>query len=383
MKTTTMTSMAVSVFSALNLVVAGATDSPPVPEGGETIPHGDFDRAFTMAAHAEWASRFRNATTNFALPGEGPHRRFSETPFFSTEGAARWRLEIESEPRLDELQLADFFMAAQVLVGGFDESGAVIGFYNPWWDALLVVETSGGSFRPGPGRQSKIPAVKRFRWVSGETFRGEAAGPTPSVSTVVPVGGEPLSAALWRARNGTVAAFDALYPPERGTEARRFVPSAFPDPSSSAMESEWNRIEARSAVRLRTLTLLADAPVQQARAGKIRDLLRTASRRMLRAHFRSPVHEFFVSSFASLPAELRSGFELYGYVPAETGTLFVFVNAELPRIYATVSFPPGDGNSEPDPDEVVFEWYDFDKAPELEKAWNEEKRTAAQNGRNR
>lgn len=354
-----------NLLLSMILFAAGANAATELPDEARA----DLDRATLLAIHADWAANLRRAAVN-----DGDAIASDKTAFFSAVEAAEWRSFVS--PELDSLQTGDFFLGAQVWMGPFDEKGAVLGFYNPWWDALLVIRTEGPEIRLTEGASPvAAPAVARFAWASGETLRSDPAAPHPASSTVIP-GDDPLSVSLWRAQTGALAAFNALCDRVQEDRPDRFPFASLPDPgNASAMRTEWERIEVRSAIRLRQITLLAENRIHQAVADRCRTLLRSGSRARLRAHFTSPAHAFFIDSFTTLPAagdaDLRGNFEIYGYIPAEAGTLFVFVNAEAPRLYATVSFPAG-REENADAGNVVFEWYDLDKASDFLSAWNEE-----------
>jgi len=348
---------------ALSTVVPLRADEPDLSE--EAVDAA-LSRGALFAMHAEWADGFRRTAVEDAEALE---------PFFTVSAYGDWKEKTREE--LDGTQLADFFNAAQVLVGAFGAQGAVLAFWNPFWDALLFVETRGGSL-PLPGGsvpEPEVPRVERFAWASGESFRGESPDEGfPRTGTVVPTAEEPLSVALWRVQKETVAAFDFLYPADPASKTVRFRTGV----ASPGSETDWSRIRARSALRLRMAPMLASNRVDFAVASRCTGLLRSGALWRLRDHFRDPDHDFFCSQLSELPPELRSEFELYGYVPTPAGTLYYFVETGVPRLFATVTVPAG-RLDRADGSEVSMEWYDLDRAGELLAAWNEE-RTAKKGG---
>lgn len=330
----------------------------------------DLDRATLLSYYAEWADKLRDSAIHFEDEAESV-----SLALFSSGAQSSWNRYVTAE--LNPLQQADFFLGAQTWMGPFDQSGAVIGFFNPWWNALLVVRSKGGDLQLSEKGEATPPEVERFAWISGETIRHRQSGTEPvqpAQDTVIPAE-LPLSVALWRAQRDALAYFESRCEKTAPDNPSRFSFKAFPDIESPEMAKEWERIQVRSALRLKQLELLSKNELGQALAVRSRDLLRSASRPRLRAHFSDPVHSFFVDTFSKLPAEgetnLRKGFEIYGYVPAEAGTLVVLVNAEVPRLYATVSFPRG-REEKPEAGDVIFEWYDFSDTGEFLKAWEKE-----------
>lgn len=259
-------------------------------------------------------------------------------------------------------QLADFFAGANVLVGPVSRNpispdsntaawSGVIGLYNPWWDAFLVL------------RLNDILRIDRLAFYGGEAFRGEASGRTSATSTVVPVE-EPLSRTLLRAQTKVVARFRELYPGEAAADEVR-IPSR-------GVSRDLAAVKSRAALRerlMRGFLASSDGGITgvSAVAGKAQDVFRHGDANRLRRFFADPARHAFCDAFAELPADLREGFGLYGYVPAKEGTLFVFLNPAMPRIYATVSFPAG-REEDADAGNVVFEWFDLAQAGEITQA---------------
>ena len=334
-------------------------DENPADVPAEAEVDATLSRGALFAMHADWADAFRRA----AIAGGS-----ALEPFFSADAMDEWKETTRAE--LDDVQLADFFTGAQVLLGAFDDEGAALAFWNPFWDALLFVRSGDGKLSLPGGRfsGSETPKTKRFAWSSGESFRGEPRdGGFPRTATTVPAEGEPLAVSLWRVQKETVATFDGLYPPDKAEKVRFRTGT-----DGLAPEAEWTRIRARSALRLRMAPMLAANRVDFAVASRCAGLLRTGALWQLRDHFRDPAHDFFCTTLSGLPPQLRSEFELYGYVPTPVATLYYFVETGVPRLFATVTVPAGRLGSA-SAGEVSMEWYDLDKAEELLAAWEEER----------
>ena len=140
-------------------------------------------------------------------------------------------------------RLRDFFIGAGIQVGPSDTDGCVCAMYNPWWDAVLLLELSGEP-RPGKGI-GKQARVDKLKLVGGEVFRGEAAGGRPSVLTVVP-DKDPLSVEIWRVEARTLARFRELCP----LDGRVRFPRGF---GAEAGTLGWEAVQARSALRIKLL----------------------------------------------------------------------------------------------------------------------------------
>lgn len=366
------------------LVSAGGSDLPDEPFGRDEL---------RGLMHAVQADRIRRAAVEdpASVPGTG---------MLSPSAGDAWRAMVAEAPsgakalRPPEFlpeQVSGFFAGATVLPGPFDARGAVFAYWNPFWDALLFVRTAGGSLpepdgasapppsgssgnflldefadsagsAPGPslpsGSRGTPPKVLEFVWLSGETFRGEPLAEGPArVRTVVPCGEDPLSVSLWRVQSATVARFRERF------EGARSV--AFGDGALRAdPAAEWTAIQSRAGLRLKTAAMLLHDPTNAAVAARCCALLRSGSERELRRFFDDRAGRFFCRTLAKLPPAARNGFEPYGFVPGPEGTLFLFVNADMPRFYATVSFPK-DRLSGPFAGAVQMEWYDLGRADEL------------------
>ncbi len=338
------------------LLLLCAVAAPPCLLAGEPPAEPsptDLDPATSRAMrHAVQADRIRRAAAAdpLSVPGTG---------LLSPAAADAWRAMVvrpsadgpaPATPAFTTEQLQDFFAGAMVLPGPFDGRGAVFAYWNPWWDALLFVRTANGNLS-----SADVPAVQSFVWTSGETFRGESES---GMSTVAP-SATPLSVALWRAQSATRACFRERIGEGAGRAVRLHRSVTDADPAA-----EWQRIQTRAGLRLRLASLLVGNPTNAAVAARCCALLRSGGKRELARHFDVREDRFFCRTLAALPAAVRAGFVPYGCIPAPEGTLYLFVNEEMPRLYATVSFPKGrlDG---PFAGAVQMEWYDLGEADAL------------------
>ncbi len=309
--------------------------------------------------------------------------------FFEETAANRWREEVSpvvegaSPVKFSAEQLSDFFVAAEVFLGPFNDKGAVIAYYNPWWDAILLTRTVVKNGLPEPDAEdsAKAPRIEEFEWLSGETFRGETPPPDLAktcILTVVPEA-DPISVEVWRRQRATLDRFNNVYGDEPVIQELRLNLRRIA-PGGVDRVVELNRIQVRAGLRLKLLSLQMKSEEAVGVAKRVTDLLRSSSVVMFKRHFTSPDHEFFCETFTQLNRRVfRKGFVPYGYVPTSEGALYVFVNAHLPRLYATVSMPKGLVDNATDKP-AIFEWYDLDQATEHLVAWEEDKAAKASAG---
>ncbi len=266
---------------------------------------------------------------------------------------------------------ADFFRGAIPLAGPYSGRKMVMGLYNPHWDAILLVLVSGNLPKNEDDlEEMRLPKGTGLLFMSGEAFRGEATG-EPDFSTVLPGGGgrgphpdEPLSPGIWRAQVRTMRRFNELYP-AAAEEDPRLKASALGEIDTDA---DMERLIARVGVRLRCLVGLHQTPEWRAVAERMEQVLQLGLGSQMKRYFQNPIHEEFIDTYAKLPKTLKTGFRAYGCVANREGTLYLLVNQDYPRLYATVSVPVGRIRN-PDAGTVDFEWYDLDQAEALLAAW--------------
>ncbi len=265
---------------------------------------------------------------------------------------------------------ADFIRGAIPLAGPFSGERMVMGLYNPHWNAIMLFEVEGELPKTEEEADKKLPKATKMRFMSGEAFCGEHPE-EPDFSTVLPGGAgrgafpdEPLSPGLWRAQAKVMRRFNELYP-ARADDDPRLKESALGEIDTGR---DMEMLIARVAVRLKGLEGMHLTPEWRAVAGRVERVLQLGLRSQMKRYFENPLHDTFVETFSKLPRSLKLGFRAYGCVANEEGTLYLFVNQDFPRLYATVSVPKGRLEN-PDAGTVDFEWYDLDQAEELLKVW--------------
>ena len=274
------------------------------------------------------------------LAAEAPEK--AAEGFFDTRTKLRWERLTKDFSRE---QLRDFFLGALIFHGGFSTESAVAGFYNPWWDAILLTESSG---LPG------IPKISKFYFLAGETFRGEKITEIPDYSGVVSFK-DPLSINVTKLQQKTLAAFNKLY-----SSIKQNSLLEHPD---SRDKDNMKAIEMRSAIRLKLISELIANKAHYKEAWYLAQIMQTGVKRDFKQIFTVDGNQGIIQNFLGLNPELRRGFIPYGYVNSKNGRMYIFINYEVPRLFATASLGGGWRNT-------IFEWYDFGLGDKLLEIWN-------------
>lgn len=352
-----------------------ATMTPARAEGGpgaDPAVEADVRRTAALMMYTKWMDAFRHCGM------EEPERL--AVRFLQGTGLRTW--EREMAPYYEPVSLADFFMAAIPLLGPFDESHCLAGLYNPHWHAILLLQTEGTVPTADDDEVGALPRVERMYFLSGEAFCGEADA-EPEYGMVVPGGfgptarpGEPLSPGIWRGCAKVLRRFDELYGPERmGKNGMRLAELGVLglDP-----QADRERLVGRVALHLKGRADMARDAKTAAMADRMEAVLRQASVALMGRYFAEAHHEAFVKSYSALEGPFHQGMVPYGYVEGDDGRLFLFVNREFPRIYATVSMPKKERIGDVKKADVQFEWFDLDNVDELLSLWDAYGKVVAQ-----
>ncbi len=343
----------------------------------------ETDAATRTALFAAAASDFRDKASD--RPKEAVEAYFVSANSSMQGGGelatrGKWKRDVEIRLLLGKEVLADFFTGAILLSGPTRTRGGatkamssegIVGLYNPWWDAMLLLhmatrEVHPDFVMPEAPSLSVTPAVvvKDFKFISGETFRGESVEKDAVAirrTTVIPED-DPISAEVWRVTAATVKQFERVLPLEGKRVSFGGCGAAVMCPD---YELESRRLALRAGLRLKlSLALLKNS--QAFGIGiHVQKMARNGSLFQLYSYFREPESRKLLSQFSELPSEFRKDFVLYGYVPTKEATLYVLVNKKFSRLYVTATVPT-DVPKTP----ASFEWYDLDKADEMIELWN-------------
>lgn len=274
------------------------------------------------------------------------------------EAFAKW-LKPEAAKAFEELtiatfegrrsyELSDFFNTSLILVGSQQEQSGITAFYSPWQDAILLVRTEGS----GVARRGA-----EFLFLTGETFRGEAFA--DSLEVVTPKKA-PLSVNLWRVYSKTVERFNALFP-EGGT------PDLSGFRKAVDQRAEFGNIRLRSAARTLLAKKLMTPSYREGLANCLLALrtLQRGDKALLGKVFGAQDTVGIVELVEKFPPEIRKNIEPVYSLVAEDKALFGYINPGAPRFAFLVSV---DRNGK-----FTLEWFDFNEAATLYKAWEDAK----------
>lgn len=358
---------AVAAWVLLALAPAARAD------GEETALPPEAQRATEFIMYTQWMDAFRNC--GMQEPEKLPKRFLAP----GSTAALDWAAIIE--PNFLPATQADFFRGAIPLAGPFSDRRMVMGLYNPHWNVILLLQTA--AELPHTEEEAEtmhLPRVTNLRFMSGEAFWGKDPE-EPDFTTVLPGGAgrgpdpdEPLAVGICRAQARTMRRFNALYP-ETADDDPRLKARALGEVDA---DRDMERIIARVAVRLRGIQGMQETPEWRAVAARLEQVLQLGLRSHMKRYFDSPLHDAFVTTFSKLPKELKQGFRAYGCVANPEGVLYLFVNQDYPRLFATVTVPAGKLRDPEGTRPADFEWYDLDQAEPILKVWLEGERARKQ-----
>jgi len=275
--------------------------------------------------------------------------------YFSEKTSAAWNSQLSSE--FEVAVQADFFRGGILLSGPQNDHSGIVGIYNPWWDAMLLLKCTFDFDRVS----EKACTISEFYFLSGETFRDEDSTLGKiRTATVVPVQ-NPLSVELWQSVSATVAKFEEVLAADGAVTWGRLARTL----RGLRQADERCRMAARAGLRLKLqLMMLRDGNATAIGAHVVK-LARDGNLYQLYSYFREPNSRKLLSKFVEIPEIFRRDYVLYGYMATREGRLYVIVNQKFPRFYVTVTVP-ADVPKTP----ASFEWFDLSKSAEMLDIWN-------------
>ena len=285
--------------------------------------------------------------------------------YFSESARSSWRIKIDSE--MIAQQQSDFFLGSILLAGSQNEKGGIVGLYNPWWDGILLLQLDGNGKGDDNDAKHSSVQIAKYYFLSGETFRDEPPSKEIATKTVVPQT-DPMSVELWRVCAGTRKAFLDKFPLETNPSwdgCREML-------MGLDHRREMERLQTRSALRMQHYLGHLKNKKSVGIGAYLQNLLREGSDLKLRQHFQEEHTQVLLNSFRELPKEFRKDFFRYCYLPTKDGTLYVFINKKMPRLYATVTMQ----TMPPTAKTTSLEWYDLIQCDELLNVWNSRKEVA-------
>jgi hypothetical protein len=234
--------------------------------------------------------------------------------------AKKWTAEIVSKiGEKREMVFADFFAGAVVYMGALTNEKSVVGFYNPWTDAILL-----GALQV----QGDAPAVMEdFIFVTGESFRGAPLQKGEMLLALYRPE-KPLMIELATRVAKTKSLFDKRYP------LHGDAPLLVQDLKASMQpqEVEWAYILARQSYRM---TMFAALTKQENRPLYLQmgKLLRSLDNDMttLDKTVSTQQRPAALETIKLLPLSLRKNLAPHYIIQAKDGAIIGFVNPEFPR----------------------------------------------------
>lgn len=234
--------------------------------------------------------------------------------------AKKWTAEIVSKTGENrEMVFSDFFAGATVLMGALTKERSVVGFYNPWTDALLL-----GALRmQGEGQ----PALDDFLFVTGESFRGAPLLKGEALLALYKPE-RPLMIELATRYAKTSKMFEKCYP------LHGEAPLLAPDLKACMHppELEWAYILARQAYRMTmfaALTQKESRPLYLQLGNLLRGL--DGDMKTLGSVVSEQQRPAALDAVKQLPLALRKHLAPHYVVQAKDGAVLCLVNPEFPR----------------------------------------------------
>lgn len=268
----------------------------------------------------------------------------------------------------------DFFVGTVLLRGKVNSVGAcesVAGFYNPWWDVILLVKSISVNEKIDK-EEIVIRKIKEVSLLTGATFREEGkAAATGSIQYFMKPD-QYISYKVSDLFSRTRQMFDKYYADSCLIHYKHQL-------RDNRRKEENQLINAISYVRLKQADLLIANKTDHDEAWRIADALHRGTNKIFDLMFSSEYAKMMNSAFVQLPPVVRKGFQPYGYYPAtEQGSkvrCYIYINTDYPRLFAITYLGLGYRKT-------VFEWFDFEKADEIcQKFREEEERKAKQAGK--
>jgi hypothetical protein len=264
---------------------------------------------------------------------------------------AKWQKEIALlfPGKADRQQLHDFFSSAVVLMGRAEAGRAVVTYYNPWLDGLLLIAVESGK---------EHPVLTDFCFISGESWRGEKPQTGEDLLALYMLK-EPLTITLARKYSQTVAKFNRLYPP---TGAFVFLPDEVKQCVGPAGQ-DLAPIKGRMLYRAKMFQLLFAKENHTAVVvtKDLRHLLAEGDVKKLLAYLAPKQNLDMLQTICMMPAALRRNLAPNYFVNNRSagGSIMALVNSEMPRWFFAVQVLNRGSGAKP---EVTIETMDLESS---------------------
>ena len=238
--------------------------------------------------------------------------------FFENRCFRRWKQRMAV---LNKAQLVDFFVGSMEITGSYDKTSAVSALYNPFWDAILLLEVN----IPEAGGYG---IITKFAMLAGETFRNEKPGKYP-FKTVVSKG--PFFIELATVFSKTAEQFDKTFPMKASPSLGEYAVSNF--------EDERKLFELRSVMRVKFMKDMLEKQEDAKIMKSLQLMMQIGQRDSFNKIFWDGKADKHIRTITDLPEEIREQFVIYSYFQKPNATVFTYIPLFMPRLVATVTIP--------------------------------------------
>ena len=295
-----MKNVVMHILNAAMLMVIGySAIAVPTKEGEPMKGRDPTDREVRLLAEASYLSTV--SATNYLSLGR-----------FMTEPAKNSMADFCRKMLLEGKQyfMADFCKVKYAVVGGFDKSGSVIGYYNPFYDAWLLLKLE----------DAEKVTVNGFKVVSGNSFSETAEGGYPPSFGAIPAENY-LEGVFSQTRTAMLSMRDAF----AGKDFRKLF-DGLHDADAALVErlQELTKVRIGQALKIaEDKRVLRDAVICNA------IICRGDTRRFVSDDTSTALT---VKTLSESLKEIRSGFKAVAYFPSVDESNLIYNNRLLPTL---------------------------------------------------
>lgn len=301
--------------------------------------------------------RFANATNTFRLDAAGDLAEALKT-WTAIPVQERWEKEVTPYFEGQEVHWLDFFSSAIILIGRVQANQAVIGFYNPWIDGMVLT----GWTCTGDATIT----MEEFAIVSGESWRGAAIDETCLLSEW-----ERATSRLPNALKGTYTRTIQIFNEEYALAAPYQLLSEAIGERLQGPEIELTPLKYRMINRMAMFRDYLDPEAQTPEAAEVLVAVKRAMEVLsqddpevlMTAVVAEHQDKELVETIFTLPLDLREELAPNFLLHRPEGAITALVDPAHPRWFILVSFLVKDGEVRID----SMEPYDFEVLEILEE----------------
>lgn len=218
--------------------------------------------------------------------------------------------------------MSDFFSFALQLSGPQSTESGIFGFYNPYQDTILLVQTD---------NSDRVPKAEDFVFLSGTAFRGETLATGEQPQAIVP-SKENLDTTLMK----NIAAVTEIFQRDFPKTAKNFSLAKYRGLDEiKTLEG----VVGNASLRVFLLNKFGEdqAAADALKAGEIALQLWNSDATAMAKYFAaSDEAKSMLTAFASLSGEVRESLEISLYLKNKSETLFGFASPKLPALVVLV-----------------------------------------------